>query len=44
MLTHIDAAGNDTPAIFVDDTTAANRAVNIPEFVNLPPHGLDVGA
>ncbi len=37
MLTHIDADGNDTPAIIVDDTTAANRAINIPEFVNLPP-------
>jgi Flp pilus assembly protein TadD len=36
MLTHVDADGNDTPAIVVDDTTAANRAVNIPEFVNLP--------
>jgi Flp pilus assembly protein TadD len=36
-LTHIDADGNDTPAVIVDETTAANRAVNIPEFVNLPP-------
>ncbi|MGA8090467.1 MAG: tetratricopeptide repeat protein [Terracidiphilus sp.] len=36
MLTHIDADGNDTPAVIVDDTTAANRAINIPEFVNLP--------
>jgi Flp pilus assembly protein TadD len=36
MLTHVDADGNDTPAVIVDDTTAANRAVNIPEFVNLP--------
>ena len=40
MLTHIDANGNDTPAILVDNTTAANRAVNIPEFVNIPPDGL----
>jgi Flp pilus assembly protein TadD len=40
MLTHIDANGNDSPAIIVDDTTAANRAVNIPEFVNVPPDGL----
>ncbi len=37
MLTHIDADGNDSPAVIVDDTTAANRAINIPEFVNLPP-------
>lgn len=36
-LTHIDANGNDSPAVIVDDATAANRAVNIPEFVNLPP-------
>ena len=41
MLTHIDANGNDTPAIIVDNTTAANRAVNIPEFVNIPPDGLE---
>ena len=41
MLTHIDADGNDTPAIIVDNTTAANRAVNIPEFVNVPQGGLE---
>ena len=40
MLTHIDANGNDSPAIIVDNTTAANRAVNIPEFVNVAPGGL----
>jgi Flp pilus assembly protein TadD len=40
MLTHIDAQGNDTPAILVDNTTAANRAVNIPEFVNVPPDAI----
>jgi tetratricopeptide (TPR) repeat protein len=39
-LTHIDAQGNDSPAILVDNATAANRAVNLPEFVNLPPGGL----
>jgi tetratricopeptide (TPR) repeat protein len=39
-LTHIDAEGNDSPAILVDNATAANRAVNIPEFVNVPPDGL----
>jgi Flp pilus assembly protein TadD len=37
MLTHIDANGNDSPAIIIDNTTAANRAVNIPEFVNIGP-------
>jgi len=39
-LTHIDEDGNDTPAILIEDATAANRAVNIPEFVNIPPDGL----
>jgi len=28
-LTHIDADGNDSPPILVDNSTAANRAVNI---------------
>jgi Flp pilus assembly protein TadD len=41
MLTHIDADGNDSPAILVDDTTASNRAVNIPEFANVPPGSLE---
>lgn len=41
MLTHIDLNGNDSPAIVVDNTTAANRAVNIPEFVNISPDGLE---
>jgi tetratricopeptide (TPR) repeat protein len=39
-LTHIDADGNDSPAILIDNATAANRAVNIPEFVNIPADGL----
>jgi len=41
MLTHIDAQGNDSPAILVENTTAANRAVNIPEFVDIPQGGLE---
>jgi hypothetical protein len=40
-LTHIDANGNDSPAILIDNATAANRAVNIPEFVNIPADGID---
>ncbi len=40
FLTHIDEQGNDTPAILVENNTAANRAVNIPEFVNIPTDGL----
>jgi tetratricopeptide (TPR) repeat protein len=39
-LTHIDEEGNDSPAILVENATAANRAVNLPEFVNIPPDGL----
>lgn len=35
-LTHIDADGNDSPAILIENATAANRAVNLPEFVNIP--------
>ena len=38
-LTHIDNDGSDSPAILVENTTAANRAVNIPEFVNIAPEG-----
>ncbi len=41
FLTHLDNQGNSTPAILIDDATAANRAVNIPEFVNIPPDGLE---
>jgi len=37
FLTHIDEQGNDSPAILIDNSTAANRAVNIPEFVNIAP-------
>jgi len=40
FLTHIDADGNDSPAILIDNSTAANRAVNIPEFVNIPADGI----
>jgi Flp pilus assembly protein TadD len=39
-LTHIDENGEDSPAILVENSTAANRAVNIPEFVNVPPDGI----
>jgi len=39
-LTHIDADGNDSPPILIDNATAANRAANIPEFVNVPADGL----
>jgi tetratricopeptide (TPR) repeat protein len=41
FLTHVDENGNDSPAIFIENSTAANRAVNIPEFVNMNPSGID---
>ena len=37
FLTHLDLNGNDTPAVMIEDSTAANRAANIPEFVNVAP-------
>jgi tetratricopeptide (TPR) repeat protein len=40
FLTHLDEEGNDSPAILIDNATAANRAVNIPEFVNIPSDGM----
>jgi Flp pilus assembly protein TadD len=40
FLTHLDESGNDSPAILIDNATAANRAVNIPEFVNIPQDGM----
>ena len=40
-LTHLDSNGADSPPILIDNSTAANRAVNLPEFVNIPPGGLE---
>jgi tetratricopeptide (TPR) repeat protein len=37
FLTHIGENGEDSPAVLVPNSTAANRAVNIPEFLNAPP-------
>lgn len=36
FLTHLDAEGNDSPPVLIPNSTAANRAVNLPEFVNVP--------
>jgi tetratricopeptide (TPR) repeat protein len=47
FLTHIDAEGNDSPALLIENATAINRAVNLPEFVNVPYdsfQGIDVPA
>lgn len=41
FLTHIDENGNDSPAILIENSTAANRAANIPEFVNMNPEGIE---
>ena len=41
FLTHIDSEGRDSPSILIDNSTAANRAVNIPEFVNISPNGIE---
>jgi tetratricopeptide (TPR) repeat protein len=40
FLTHVDENGRDSPALLIENSTAANRAVNIPEFVNIPRDGL----
>ncbi len=39
-LTHLDRDGVDSPPILIEHTQAANRAANIPEFVNIPQGGL----
>jgi hypothetical protein len=36
-LTHIDGNGNDTPPVMLDGFVSADRAANLPEFVNLRP-------
>lgn len=41
FLTHIDENGDDSPAILIENSTAANRAANIPEFVNMDPAGIE---
>ena len=40
-LTHLDKDGNSSPAILIDNATAANRAVNLPEFVNTGEDGIE---
>jgi tetratricopeptide (TPR) repeat protein len=36
-LTHIDEEGGSSPAVLLSQFTAADRAANIPEFVNIKP-------
>ena len=40
-LTHIDEQGHASPPVEVEDATASNRAVNIPEFLNIGANDLD---
>ena len=40
MLTHIDEDGNDSPPVLVEDAAEEDRAVNLPEFVNISSEGL----
>ncbi len=40
FLSHMDEAGQSTPPVSLAHLTARDRAVNIPEFVNLPPKGI----
>jgi len=40
-LTHIDKDGDDSPPVLIENATAANRAVNIPEFVNVAADGFE---
>ena len=40
-LTHLDSNGNSSPAILIENSTASNRAVNLPEFVNVSGDGIE---
>jgi tetratricopeptide (TPR) repeat protein len=40
-LTHIDEQGHASPPVEIENATASNRAVNIPEFVNVGANDLD---
>ncbi len=40
MLTHLDAEGNDTPAVPLERLTLPQRAANIPEFTVLAPEAI----
>ncbi len=40
FLTHIDESGESTPAILLSNLTSADRAANIPEFINTKPYAI----
>jgi len=37
LLAHVDAEGHDAPPVLLENFVAADRAANIPEFVNIAP-------
>lgn len=41
LLAHVDADGTDSPPVLLPGCTAANRAVNLPEFVRIPGDGIE---
>lgn len=41
FLTHLDDSGYDSPPVLIENSTAANRAVNLPEFVNFSYDAID---
>jgi len=40
-LTHIDEEGNDSPPVLLGRLNKPDYAVNVPEFVNIPPGGIE---
>lgn len=40
FLTHIDESGESTPAVLLSNFTSADRAANIPEFINTKPYAI----
>lgn len=41
FLAHVDERGIDSPPVLLPNCTAANRAVNLPEFANLSAGGIE---
>jgi tetratricopeptide (TPR) repeat protein len=42
FITHIDADGNDAPAVLLENLCAPDRAANIPEFVYTGPRAIEI--
>ena len=40
-LTHIDEEGRDTPPVWLENLGLHHRAANVPEFVRIPPGGME---